>query len=103
MKTKEERGVLHRPMTLENKQKLIQSRKGKSGIWKGLKFSEEHKNNIRKKLLINNAKSKKVINIVSNKYFNSITQAANEIGIDKSTLSKKLQGKLKNNTNIRYL
>lgn len=45
----------------------------------------------------------KVINIKSGKIFISINEAAREKGIDRSHLSLKLRGKIKNNTEYRFL
>ena len=45
----------------------------------------------------------KVINIKSDKIFISINEAAREKGIDRSHLSLKLRGKIKNNTEYRFL
>ncbi len=46
--------------------------------------------------------SKKVINSISGFVYNSVNEAAQVIGIDRTTLIKKLRGKAKNNTNLKY-
>jgi|SRR5690554_5206119 len=48
-------------------------------------------------------KGYKVINTKNGNVFNSIKEASKEKGIDRSYLSQKLNGKIKNNTEYRFL
>ena len=45
---------------------------------------------------------KKVINVVSGLIYNSVVEASKSIGIDRTTLIKKLKGHTKNSTNLTY-
>ena len=47
--------------------------------------------------------SRKLINIKTNKIYNSITSASKEVGIKRTTLNEMLCGTNKNKTNLRYL
>lgn len=64
----------------------------------GKHLSEEHK----LKLSLNNGWSRKVIDIVTNKIFNTILEAADKNKMKRSTLTHKLLGTRTNNTNLRY-
>ena len=64
----------------------------------GGKLSKEHK----LKLSLNNAGSRKVINIETGEIFKTILDAADENNMKRSTLTHKLLGTRTNNTNLRY-
>jgi group I intron endonuclease len=74
----------------EYKRKMSESKKG-------IKQSEEH---IRKR---SEAKSKKIINIETNEIYNSAKELCKILGLNRSTISGRLSGHLKNNTPFRYL
>lgn len=70
----------------------------------GFRHSEEIKEKIRKAQIGgNNSRALKVIDISTNKIYNTIKEAAEDLKISKSHLGEKLKGLAKNNTNIRYL
>lgn len=48
-------------------------------------------------------KSKLVLDEINGIYYNTLTEAARVIGISHQTLSDKLTGKMKNNTNLKYV
>lgn len=58
----------------------------------GMKFTDEHKRKL----------SREIIDILTGKVFFSIVEAAEYIGIKRTTLNAKLSGQNKNNTNLRY-
>jgi len=91
----------------ETKQKISESNKGKSHGVKGQRPSEQTILGIiesnKKRTGEKNPNSKKVINIVTKEIFNSAKEAAQSIGIKSCTLSAKLTGSRKNNTQLRYL
>ena len=64
----------------------------------GGKLSKEHK----LKLSLNNANSRKVINIDTSEIYTTILEAADKNNMKRSTLTHKLLGSRKNNTNLRY-
>ncbi|MDV3508982.1 endonuclease [Elizabethkingia anophelis] len=49
-----------------------------------------------------NSLRKKVVDIVTGKVYNSISEASDNIGMKMKSLSKRLRGKVKNETNLRY-
>lgn len=55
------------------------------------------------KELLGIKKRKKVINTETGYIYNSLSEASISINTTKSTLSKKLKGQMKNNTNFKYL
>jgi len=65
------------------------------------KFTEKQKNGV-KKIHEKQSFYKKVINVITGEIFKSIVDAGKSINMSKSLLSRKLGGKLKNNTNMRY-
>ena len=94
--------------SIETKIKMSIKSKNKTEVWKksmtlaginkrGLVFSEEHK----KKLSL--TKRKKLINVKSGFIYDSLTLAAADLKTTKSTLGKKMNGQLKNNTDLKYL
>lgn len=91
----------------ETKKKISKSNKGKSHGVKGQKISEQTQVAIiesnKKRTGKNNPNSKKVINIITNEIFNCAREAAQSIGVPKSTLLAKLIGNRRNNTPLRYL
>jgi group I intron endonuclease len=91
----------------ETKKKISKSNKGKSHGVKGQKISEQTRVAIvesnKKRTGKNNPNSKKVINIITNEIFNCAREAAQSIGVPKSTLLAKLIGNRRNNTPLRYL
>lgn len=64
----------------------------------GKELSKEH----RLKISLNNKGSRKVINIETNEIFTTILEAADKNNMKRSTLTHKLLGSRKNNTNLRY-
>lgn len=56
----------------------------------------------REKISLNHAKSKLVINILTNEEFRSCAEASRVSGINQNTLSEKLRGQRKNNTDFKY-
>jgi group I intron endonuclease len=91
----------------ETRKKISESNKGKSHGVKGQKPSKETilatiESN-KKRTGEHNPNSKKVINIITNEIFNCAREAAQSIGVPKSTLLAKLIRNRKNNTPLRYL
>ena len=86
-------GNFGRKATLKTRLKMSERKKG-------IPRSEEHKKRISEAM--KGVNSKKVINTVSGLVYNSVNEAAKSIGIDRTTLIKKLRGKTKNNTNLKY-
>jgi group I intron endonuclease len=74
----------------ESKQKMSEKHKGK-------KMSEE----ARKKM--SESKSKKVINTETGEIYNSVTEMCKILGLNRSTITNRLSGHLKNNTPFQYL
>lgn len=82
----------------KNKTELWKQSMKKAGINKrGVCFTDEHK----KKLGL--SKRKKIINIKTGFIYDSLTFAAIDLNITKGTLGKKMNGQLKNNTDLKYL
>jgi hypothetical protein len=99
--------------TKETRKKIGESHKGKkhtqeskkkiSEINKGKKFTEEHKKNISQSNKCGrNPKSKKVINIETNKIYFCVREAAEAINITYDKMRERLQGKTKNKTPFKY-
>ena len=86
-------GNFGRKATLKTRLKMSESKKG-------IPHSEENKK--RTSEAMKGVNSKKVINTISGLVYNSVNEAAKSIGIDRTTLIKKLRGKAKNNTNLKY-
>lgn len=101
------RGV---PLTEETKRKLSETMKGRIITDETrLKLSIAQKNRVYSEIELENIKEKmikfhgkKVINIITGEIFNTITEAADSIGIKRYTLNAKLLGRNKNNTNLEY-
>lgn len=71
---------------------------------KGMVFTDEHKENIRKsKTGENNARSKKVIDTKTGEIYPSVAAASKVKKIDHRTLSKYLIGTRTNKTNLKFL
>jgi len=91
----------------ETKKRISKSNKGKSHGVKGQKPSEQTRlatiESNKKRTGKNNPNSKKVINIITDEIFDCAREAAQSIGIPKSTLLAKLIGNRRNNTPLRYL
>lgn len=91
----------------ETKRRISESNKGKSHGVKGQKPSEQTSLSIvesnKKRTGEHNPNSKKVINIVTKEIFSCAREAAQSIGIPKSTLLAKLIGNRRNDTLLRYL
>lgn len=87
-------GTLGHKHTEETKEKMSKTRKGR-------KYSEEHKLKTKNSMIGKNCK--KIINTQTGKIYNSIEEAAKDIGISRVALSLKLTGKTKNKTNLNYL
>lgn len=87
-------GTLGHKHTEETKEKMAKTRKGR-------KYSEEHKLKTKNSMIGKNCK--KIINTQTGKIYNSIEEAAKDIGISRVALSLKLTGKTKNKTNLNYL
>ncbi len=85
---------------VSNETKLKQSN---SAINRFKNETEEEKNKRINSIKLNNTKSKKVIDLSNNKIYSSCTEAAQFLGLNKKSLSKKLNGTRKNNTNLIYL
>lgn len=97
-----------RKISNETKIKMSIKSKNKTDTWResmalagvnkrGIKFSEEHKS----KLSL--AKRKKLINTATGLIYDSLTLAAKDLKTTKSTLGKKMNGQLKNDTDLKYL
>lgn len=77
--------------------------------WKGKTRNKDFKDKASNRMLGNSyAKgnkniAKKVIDVSSGEIYDSITEAAESVGIKRSTLGARLSGQNKNNTNLRYL
>lgn len=68
---------------------------------KGMKFSTEHRLNIKKsKTGSNNKRSKIVLNTINGVFYDSIAEASEIYNIDHRTLSRYLNGTRKNKTNL---
>ena len=67
---------------------------------KGVPHSKEHK--IKTSEAMKGVNCKKIVNTITGVIHNSVSEAAYFIGIDRTTLIKKLKGKSKNNTNLKY-
>lgn len=91
----------------ETKRRISESNKGKSHGVKGQKPSEQTRlatiESNKKRTGEHNPNSKKVINIVTKEIFSCAREAAQSIGIPKSTLLAKLIGNRRNDTLLRYL
>lgn len=114
-KTSPRKGV---KLSDETKIKISKARTGKESYFKGKKHSEKSLNLIKEKRSkqifskesrlkqaksmsgANNPSSKKVLDTVKNKTYDTIKQAAEAIGMNYNTLCTKLNGKSKNDTNI---
>jgi hypothetical protein len=92
----------------ETRLKMGLKSKNKTEVWRksmqeaglkkrGIIFSEEHK----KKLGI--SKMKKIINTKTGFIYDSLTQASIDLKTTKSTLGKKMNGQLNNDTYLKYL
>lgn len=99
---------IDRKISNETKIKMSIKSKNKTDTWResmalagvnkrGIKFSEEHKS----KLSL--AKRKKLINTATGLIYDSLTLAAKDLKTAKSTLGKKMNGQLKNDTDLKYL
>ena len=86
-------GTLGRKHTDETKAKM-------SKIKKGTKQSKERREKTSQ--VMKGVNCKKVINVVSGLIYNSVVEASKSIGIDRTTLIKKLKGHTKNSTNLTY-
>jgi len=84
-------------MTQEQNEKNRLARLGKPVWSKGVKFTIEHRNRIAE------ARKRKVINIINNEIFNSISDAANYLGIKYQTLYAKLSNRNINNTTLKFI
>ena len=87
-------GTLGHKHTEETKEKMSKTRKGR-------KYSEEHKLKTKNSMIGKNCK--KIINTQTGKIYNSIEEAAKDIGISRVGLSLRLTGKIKNKTELNYL
>lgn len=87
---------LGRKMTQEQIRKGVESRKGQR-TQKGCKRSAEFIKHL------SEIKKRKVINAISGKIYNSIGDAAIDVGLKYSTLYAKLSGKNTNTTNIKFI
>ena len=107
-------GRIGKPLSEEHKQKLRESKLGDKNPWFGKKFSEDHINKLiisltgrtcsqDTRLKIARAQGKKVFNTATKEIFLTIKEAADSIGMKRSTLESKLRGENKNNTNFIYL
>lgn len=84
-------------MSEEQKLKLSEALKGK-------KHSEETKDKISEAMKGGkNPKAKKVICIETGKIWNTVSSCATDNGLNRTTLGKYLDGKLKNKTTFKYL
>ena len=83
--------------TRETRMKMSKAKKGK----KGRICTKEHKLKTKNSMLGKNCK--KVINKETGKIYNSIEEAAKDIGIPRVYLSFRLTGKVKNKTGLDYL
>ena len=63
---------------------------------KGMKFTEEHRENLRKNIGI------KIIDTVTGKIYNSISEVSRLFPISKSSLYRYLNGERRNKTNFEY-
>jgi hypothetical protein len=84
--------------TLLGRKRPTNVRKNISNGLKGRKLSESHIQNF--KFRKNN--TKKVIDIVTGVIYDTVNEAANMVGIKRTTLIAKLTGQNKNNTNLKY-
>lgn len=95
-----------RKLSNDSKQKISIANKGKPHGVKGRKLSNEEVLKIveRNKLRLGelNPNSRKIINTDTNEVYNCIREAAEKNNIAKNTLSLKLCGIRKNNTNLKY-
>lgn len=69
----------------------------------GKKQSEESKLKMSKTRILKHSKGKKVIDTINNIIYDTVTQAALSMNINRGTLSNMLLGKNKNKTNFKYL
>lgn len=83
-----------------SKLKLSISKIGELNPMFGKKPKEESINHLIKFNKEN--RSKLVLDIETGIYYNSVIEAAELLGYSKSTLASRLNGRLKNNTNLRY-
>ena len=99
---------LGRKLSEETKLKMGIKSKNKTEVWKksmtlaginkrGIVFSEEHKS----KLGV--SKRKKLINVKTGFIHDSLTLAAEFLGTTKGTLGKKMNGQIRNDTDLKYL
>ena len=85
------------PFTEKRKENISKSLKNKSKSFEHIqkiKLSKKGKENIQKR--------KKVIDIITNRVFESLKEASGFSGYNYNYLSDVLSGKLKNNTNLKY-
>jgi group I intron endonuclease len=65
-------------------------------------YGKNHTNETREKMRINHARSRKVICVKTGIEYCSVVHAAQEIGMCRTRLRNRLEGKVKNNTSLRY-
>lgn len=87
-------GSLGLKHSLETRQKMSRTRKG-------MKYSDEHKLKTKQSMMGKNCK--KVIDTSNNIIYNSVSDAASFLNISTPTLSRYLNGVLKNKTQMKYL
>jgi hypothetical protein len=86
---------------------VTQSENNSHAYKTGLKiYTEKQRNETiernKKRIGILHPNSKKVINLITQKVFESVTDASISINISKRDLSRRLRGHVKNNTNMEY-
>lgn len=94
-------GSYGRKISEETRKKLSKGRFGKPGTFKGRVHSDENKYKLSQMRIGVPSYHKKVINNDKNIIYNSCTEAANDLGIDVSTLTYHLKNK-KSKFNIEY-
>lgn len=87
-------GTLGRPTTDKTRKKMSESRNGK------IKLADSTKNKISKSMFGKNCK--KIINTSNGIIYNSVTEAAKDIGISRTALSNILIGITKNKMGLNY-
>lgn len=124
-------GATGQIMSVESREKMSKAKKGIPSVLKGVPFTEEHKENLRKARIgrklteehkSNISKSnkgrivsehtrkklaeknyKKVIDTLTGEIYNSLKECATINGITYPVLSRKLTGVIRNDTNFKYL